>query len=50
MILDIDYNLKKEVWNYLKNNNIEEAIRFANKCASWVVTQKGVVVIDPTQI
>lgn len=22
MILDIDYNLKKEVWNYLKNNNI----------------------------
>ena len=22
MILNIDYNLKKEVWNYLKNNNI----------------------------
>lgn len=38
------------VVNYVKNNNIEEAIRFANKCASWVVTQKGVVVVDPTQI
>ena len=38
------------VVEYLKNNNIEEAIRFANKCASWVVTQKGVVAVDPTQI
>ena len=38
------------VVEYLKNNNIDEAIRFANKCAAWVVTQKGVVVVDPTQI
>ena len=38
------------VVKYLEKNNIEEAIRFANKCASWVVTQKGVVAIDPTQI
>ena len=38
------------VVSYVKNNNIEEAIRFANKCASWVVTQKGVVAVDPTRI
>jgi D-beta-D-heptose 7-phosphate kinase/D-beta-D-heptose 1-phosphate adenosyltransferase len=38
------------VVEYIKNNDIESAIRFANKCASWVVTQKGVVAIDPTQI
>jgi len=35
---------------YLKNNNMRDAISFANKCASWVVTQKGVVAVDPTQI
>ena len=38
------------VVGYLKNNDMEEAMRFANKCASWVVTQKGVVAVDPTQI
>lgn len=38
------------VVEYLKNNNIEKAIRFANKCASWVVTQKGVVSINPEKI
>ena len=35
---------------YLEKNDIEEAIRFANKCASWVVTQKGVVVVNPEKI
>ncbi len=38
------------VVDYLKNNDICNAIRFANKCASWVVTQKGVVVINPDKI
>jgi bifunctional ADP-heptose synthase (sugar kinase/adenylyltransferase) len=34
------------VADYIKNKDIRSAIRFANKCASWVVTQKGVVVVD----
>ena len=34
------------VAKYLENHDICEAIRFANKCAAWVVTQKGVVSID----
>ena len=34
------------VADYIKNNDIRNAIRFANKCATWVVTQKGVVVVD----
>jgi D-beta-D-heptose 7-phosphate kinase/D-beta-D-heptose 1-phosphate adenosyltransferase len=38
------------VVGYLKNSNIEEAINFANKCAAWVVTQRGVTIIDPTKI
>ena len=38
------------VADYIKNNDIRSAIRFANKCASWVVTQKGVVVVDLTKI
>lgn len=38
------------VADYLKNNDISSAIKFANKCASWVVTQKGVVVVDKTKI
>lgn len=38
------------VVKYLENNDIQEAIRFANKCASWVVTQKGVVAVDPNQL
>lgn len=33
------------VIKYLETNNIDEAIKFANKCASWVVTQKGVTII-----
>lgn len=34
------------VANYIKNSDICTAIEFANKCASYVVTQKGVVVVD----
>lgn len=38
------------VAKYLENNDICEAIRFANKCAAWVVTQKGVVTVDINKI
>ena len=38
------------VADYIKNSDIRSAIRFANKCASWVVTQKGVVVIDFSKV
>lgn len=38
------------VVNYLNTHDIASAIRFANKCASYVVTQKGVVVVDPSKI
>lgn len=38
------------VVEYLKNNNVGEGVKFANKCASWVVTQKGVVAIDLNEI
>lgn len=31
---------------YLKTEDIRKSIQFANKCAAWVVTQKGVTVID----
>lgn len=38
------------VVKYLESDDIASAIRFANKCASYVVTQKGVVVVDPSKI
>lgn len=38
------------VAKYIENYDICEAIRFANKCAAWVVTQKGVVVLDLNKI
>lgn len=38
------------VADYIKNVDIRSAIKFANKCASWVVTQKGVVVVDLDKI
>lgn len=38
------------VAEYLKNNDICTAIHFANRCASWVVTQKGVAVVDLSKI
>jgi len=39
------------VVSYLRNGGgIEEAIIYANRCASWVVTQKGVVSVDVNKI
>ena len=38
------------VADYIKNKDMGTAIMFANKCASWVVTQKGVVTVDITKI
>jgi D-beta-D-heptose 7-phosphate kinase/D-beta-D-heptose 1-phosphate adenosyltransferase len=38
------------VADYLNNSDISSAIKFANRCASWVVTQKGVVSVDKTKI
>ena len=38
------------VADYIKNNDIRKAIRFANRCAAWVVTQKGVVVVDKNKV
>jgi D-beta-D-heptose 7-phosphate kinase/D-beta-D-heptose 1-phosphate adenosyltransferase len=39
------------VAEFLKSGgNIFQAIEFANKCAAWVVTQRGVTIIDPTKI
>lgn len=38
------------VAKFLENNDICEAIEFANKCAAWVVTQKGVVVVDLNKV
>jgi len=38
------------VAKYIENNDIYEAIKFANRCAAWVVTQKGVVVVDLDKI
>ncbi|HPC09829.1 MAG TPA: PfkB family carbohydrate kinase [archaeon] len=38
------------VANYLEFGNIPKAINFANKCASWVVSQKGVGVINKSNI
>ena len=38
------------VADYLKNDDIASAIKFANRCASYVVTQKGVVVVDKDKI
>ena len=38
------------VVKFLENNNINKAIKFANKCASWVVTQKGVTVLNLDKI
>jgi sugar/nucleoside kinase (ribokinase family) len=38
------------VAKYLENKDVPEAIKFANKCASWAVTQKGVSVVDLNKI
>ena len=38
------------VASYIKNDDICKAITFANRCAAWVVSQKGVVSIDLEKI
>jgi sugar/nucleoside kinase (ribokinase family) len=38
------------VAGYLEKNNIYDAIIFANRCAAWAVTQKGVSVVDRYKI
>jgi D-beta-D-heptose 7-phosphate kinase/D-beta-D-heptose 1-phosphate adenosyltransferase len=38
------------VADYIKNYDIRSAIRFANMCSAWVVTQKGVVVVDLNKV
>jgi bifunctional ADP-heptose synthase (sugar kinase/adenylyltransferase) len=38
------------VAEFIKSNDIRQAIRFANRCASWVVSQKGVVSVDLNKI
>lgn len=38
------------VADYIKNNDICRAIEFANRCAAWVVSQKGVAVVNPDKI
>ena len=43
-IIIASYANAEAVADYIKNNDIRKAIKFANKCAAWVVTQKGVVV------
>lgn len=45
-----DTFLASLVAKYLENEDIEEAIEFANKCSSWTVTQKGVAVVDLNKI
>lgn len=34
------------VANFVETKNIDEAITFANRCAAWAVTQKGVAVVS----
>ena len=38
------------VAEYIKNNDIRSAIRFANRCSSWVVSQKGVAIVELRKI
>jgi D-beta-D-heptose 7-phosphate kinase/D-beta-D-heptose 1-phosphate adenosyltransferase len=38
------------VAKFIENSDICEAIKFANKCSAWIVTQKGVTVIDINKI
>ena len=38
------------VADYVKNNDIRKAIRFANQCAAWVVSQKGIVTVSLEKI
>ena len=38
------------VASYINNDDICAAIEFANRCAAWVVSQKGVAVVNPEKI
>ena len=38
------------VANYIETKDIKEAIKFANICASWAVSQKGIGVVDNQKI
>jgi len=38
------------VADFIYNDDICSAIEYANKCASWVVTQKGVAIVDKNKI
>lgn len=38
------------VAKYITTNNIDESIEFANRCAAWAVTQKGVAVVSIDKI
>jgi len=53
-ILDLsgagDTFLAAFIVKYLENRNMFSSIRFANECASWVVTQKGVSIINLNKI
>ena len=45
-----DSFLSALVISYIKTNDIDQSIEYANKCASYVVTRKGVSIIDVTVI
>ena len=45
-----DTYLAALVVEYLRTEDIRKSIQFANKCASWVVTQKGVTIVDLNKI
>lgn len=38
------------VANYIETNDIKQAIDFANRCAAWAVTQKGVAVVSKNKL
>lgn len=38
------------VADYIKNNDIRRAIKFGNRCAAWVVSQKGVAIVNLDKI
>lgn len=45
-----DTFLASLVADYINNNDICKSIQFANKCAAWVVSQKGVAIVNPEKI
>lgn len=45
-----DTFLSALVFKFIETKNTKESIDFANKCASWVITQRGVTTIDLNKI